>query len=173
MKNQVINQIINFFWTILCFVPVIYYWAYNYSVLLYGLILFSLVFAFLPASIFSRLQLSTDKRFYEKCGVKLIQKLVQNGTYANRAVNKNDPQYKVVKNRAQAQNYLNTIAMYERYHLSCFIFFSITFIHALYQQQFVVATLILAANIIYNVCPLLLQQYNKLKVLRLLSLTKP
>ena len=173
MKNQVVNQLINFFWTILSFVPVIYYWAYNYSTLLYGLIFFSLVFAFLPGSILNRIQLSDDRRFYERWGVKLIRKLVQNGTYANTAINKNDPQYKVIKNRSQAQHYLNTIAMYERYHLACFIFFSITFIHALYKQQFVAASLVLGANIIYNICPLLLQQYNKLKVTRLLSLTKP
>jgi hypothetical protein len=144
----------------------------NYSAWLYVLILLSAAFAFLPNGIFSELQLSSNKKFYERLGVKLIQKLVQNGTFANNAIHKNDPQYKVIKNRAQAQNYLSTIAMYEHYHLACFVFFGLTFIHALYQQQFVLALLILSADVIYNVCPILLQQYNKLKVMRVLKLRR-
>jgi len=168
LKNQAINQFINFFWTILCFIPVLIYWFGNYSYWLYVFILFSLIIALLPGSIFRHFQLSSNRKFYERLGVKFIQQFVQNGTLINRTIRKNNPDYKLIKDRAQAQQYLNTINMYERYHVLCFVFFTLTFIHALISQRYIIAVLVLVANIIYNVCPILIQQYNKLRVMRIL-----
>ena len=167
LKNQAINQFVNFFWTILCFIPVLIYWFSNYTYWLYIFILFSLIFALLPGSIFRRFQLNNSTAFYERLGVRFIQKFVQNGTYVNRAIRKNNPEYKLIKDRTQARQYLNTINMYERYHMLCFIFFALTFIHAFISQRYIAAVLILVVNVIYNVCPILIQQYNKLRVMRI------
>jgi glycosyl-4,4'-diaponeurosporenoate acyltransferase len=167
LKNKAINQFVNFFWTILCFIPVLTYWFGNHTYWLYIFILVSLIFVLLPASIFRYFQLSSNRKYYEQLGVKLIQQFVQNGTFVNRAIRKNNPEYKLIKDRTQALQYLNTINMYERYHFLCFIFFALTFIHALISQRYVAAVLILVVNVIYNVCPLLIQQYNKLRVMRI------
>ncbi|HTD98267.1 MAG TPA: hypothetical protein VK668_03240 [Mucilaginibacter sp.] len=168
MKSQAINQLINFSWTIVSFIPVIYFWIGRDTTWLYAFVLVSLVFALMPARFISMFQLSGNKRFYERLGVRFIQRFVQNGTYINKSIRKNDSGYKLIKDRAQAQQYLNTIQMYERYHLMCFIFFGLTLIYAVIERQYIVALIILLANVIYNVCPVLLQQYNRLRVIGIL-----
>ena len=168
LKNQAINQFVNFFWTVLCFIPVLTYWFGNYTCWLYIFFLFSLIFALLPGVVFRRFQLSRNRKFYERLGVKFIRQFVQNGTFVNRAIRKNNPEYKLIKDRTQARQYLNTINMYERYHLLCFIFFALTFIHSLINQRYITAVLILVVNVIYDVYPILIQQYNKLRVMKIL-----
>ncbi|MDB5147026.1 MAG: hypothetical protein JWQ57_1046 [Mucilaginibacter sp.] len=169
MKSQAINQVINLFWTILCFIPIYDYWIGKDITWLYVFVLFSLIPAVLPNSIFRHFQLSSNSKFYEHLRVKHIQKFVQNGTFINRVIRKKNPDYKIIKDRVEAHKYLGTINMYERYHVFCFIFLGVTFGHALYSQRYGAAFLILLANVIYNICPILIQQYNKLRVVRLLK----
>jgi hypothetical protein len=158
------NQAINFFWTIICFIPVIAFWMTADTFWLYIFIGISVVSLLLPAKL---LQLSRNPKFYEILGVKFIRKLVQNGEYANRLIKRKNPHYKLIKDRAHATHYMRTIIMYERYHFLCFIFFMLTAVYALINQHYIFSTLILIANIIYNVCPILLQQYNWARVLKL------
>jgi hypothetical protein len=124
----------------------------------------------LPARL---LQLSNSPRFYEALGIKLIRKFVQNGEYVNRLIRKSKPDYKVVKDKQQAAQYLNTIAMYNRFHFLCLVFFMLTFAHAIISAKYLLALLIFMANLIYNVCPILLQQYNRARLLRIGKLTSP
>lgn len=172
MKSQTINQLINFFWTIISFIPVIYFWIGMNTTWLYVFVLFSLGLVLMPVRFISLFQLSNSNKFYERLGVRFIQRFVQNGTYINQSIRKNNSGYKLIKDRAQAQRYLNTIQMYERYHLICFLFFGLTLIYAVIKQQYLVGALIFLANVIYNICPLLLQQYNRLRVMKLNLLKK-
>jgi hypothetical protein len=158
------NQAINFFWTILCFIPVIAFWRGADIFWLYIFIGISVVSLLLPAKL---LQLSRNPKFYESLGVKFIRKLVQSGDYANRLIRRKNPQYKLIKNKANVAQYMRTIIMYERYHFLCFIFFLLTTIYALIHLRYVFVMLIIISNIIYNVCPILLQQYNRARVLKL------
>jgi hypothetical protein len=169
LKSQAINQFINFFWTILSFIPIFDYWLGKDITWLYAFVLFSLIPAVLPNNFFRHFQLSSNSKFYERLRVKFIQRFVQNGTFINRVIRKKNPDYKIIKDRVEARKYLGTISMYERYHVFCFIFFGLTFGHALYGQRYVAAFLILLVNAIYNICPILIQQYNKLRVMRLLK----
>ena len=159
------NQAINFFWTILCFIPVVAFWAGAGAMqMLYVLIFISLLSLAIPAKM---LQLSGNPKFYEGLGIKFIRKLVQNGEYANRLIRKNNPQYKLIKDKAHAAQYMRTIIMYERYHFLCFVFFLLSAVYAVITARYAFAAVILVANIIYNVSPILLQQYNRARVLRL------
>ncbi|HEY2581948.1 MAG TPA: hypothetical protein VGI43_09080, partial [Mucilaginibacter sp.] len=91
MKNSVTNQLVNFFWTILCFTPVFSYWMVNgITIWLYVFILFNLIAGFLPDSLFKYFQISYKTALYERLGVKFIRKFVQDGTYINRAARKNN-----------------------------------------------------------------------------------
>lgn len=118
------NQLINFFWTIICFAPVLAYWfkAFDAGWLItaIGVSLLSLL---IPAK---RLQLSYWPKFYEAIGVRLIRRFVQNGDWANRRSRAKDPEYKHIRNRGHAQAYKHTIAMYERFHMLCLVFFFFT-----------------------------------------------
>jgi hypothetical protein len=163
------NQAINFFWTILCFIPIVMFWAEAGAMqLLYLLIFISFLSLIIPARL---LQLSGSTKFYENLGVKLIRKLVQNGDYANKTLKKRNPQHKLIKGKAHAAQYMRTIIMYERYHFLCFTFSMLTAVYALINTHYGFFVIIVMANIIYNVCPILLQQYNRARVLKLTKQT--
>lgn len=143
--------------------PVVVFWAAAgmapYAYIFMGI---SVVSLFIPARL---LQLSARPRFYEGLGVKNIRKLVQNGELANRIVRKRNTGYKLVKDRQGAADYMQTIVMYERYHWFCLVFFAFTTAYACLTGYYMLAFLVSLASIIYNVCPILLQQYNRARVL--------
>ncbi|QHS54071.1 hypothetical protein GWR56_00345 [Mucilaginibacter sp. 14171R-50] len=159
------NQAINFFWTIICFAPVISFWAGAAAMqLLYVLIFISFLSLAIPAKV---LQLSYKPKFYEGLGIKFIRKLVQNGEYANRLIRRKNPQYKLIKSKAHALRYIHTIKMYERFHFFCFVFFMLTSVFCLITRQYSYFAGITLANMVYNASPILLQQYNRARVLNL------
>jgi hypothetical protein len=161
------NQAINFFWTILCFIPVIGFWMDAGAMqLLYVLIFISFLSLTVPARV---LQLSSNPKFHERLGIKFIRKFVQNGEYANRLIRKRKPQYKLIKGKAHAASYMGTVKMYERYHFLCFIFFLLTDVFALLTREYGFFIIIFIANIIYNISPILLQQYNRARVFRVIN----
>lgn len=110
------------------------------------------------------MQLSGAPKFYERFGVKIIRRFVQDGDIASKSLRSGG---RVIMNKARAQKYLNTIEMYERYHFLCLIFFLLTSLHAAANSRIAAALIIAACNIIYNVYPMLLQQYNKARILKL------
>lgn len=115
------------------------------------------------------LQLSYSPLFYERFGVKLIRKFVQNGELVNRYLGRQKADYKVVKNKAGAASYMRTVMMYERYHLFCFWLFLFTIIYELCNGYLIIAIITASANIIYNLCPVFLQQYNRTRLKRLVK----
>lgn len=161
------NQFINFFWTALGFAALFAYWfSVGLSAWFYLFIGLSVIPAFLSRSFFYRVQLSRNTKFYERLGVRFIRKFVQYGDFANRLARKSYPAHPVIRRTANPKGYLSTIMMYERYHFICLIFFLLTSIIAMLQGRYSVALLIMISNMIYNVCPILLQQFNRIRVLR-------
>ncbi|PAW95253.1 hypothetical protein CKK33_17800 [Mucilaginibacter sp. MD40] len=159
------NQLINFFWTIICFAPVLTYWFKAFDVRwLITAIAVSVAALIIPAK---KLQLSYRSKFYEALGVRFIRRFVQNGDLANRRSRAKDPKYKHIRNRGQAQAYKHTIAMYERFHLLCLVFFFLTAILAVFNGYYLLAALVIIGNVIYNILPILLQQYNKTRLLNI------
>jgi hypothetical protein len=157
------NQAVNLFWTILCFTPVVAVWVSQYSVLWFFFLITSVLSQLFPSAL---LQLSREPKFYERMGVKFIRKFVQNGQYVSRYLRKGNPGYRVVTNKASALQYQNTVLMYERFHLICFLFFLMTAVYAVIKSQIELAIIVTVANIIYNVYPILLQQYNRARLQR-------
>lgn len=97
----------------------------------------------------------------------MVRKFVQNGDLVNRLF-KNEID-KTSKNKNFAEKYLKTILMYEKYHVICFIFFGFSGIYAAYKQEFVYFSLIMISNVLYNICPVILQQYNRARIVRLMK----
>ncbi|RFZ85863.1 hypothetical protein DYU05_09815 [Mucilaginibacter terrenus] len=159
------NQAINAFWTALAFIPIFAFWSrVSFMPWFYVFIAIATAALFIPARL---IQLSSRTRFYESLGVKTIRKLVQNGDLVNRLIRKKNPNYKVVKDRAAAVKYLRSVTMYERFHFFFFIYFLLVAGYAISLYRHQLAAIILVMNIIYNVCPMLLHQYNKLRISRL------
>ena len=71
---------------------------------------------------------------------------------------------KTIRSKEDLLRLRRQIAVYERFHLFCLIFFLSTMIAAIVHGRISLAILILIANMIYNVYPLLIQQYNRMRM---------
>jgi len=163
MKKQLANQLLNFFWTGLCFSPLVWYWyKQGLDIWWYIFLTIAILVAFLPKKYIEKLDFFQQRRQYEKWGVKFIQRFAQDGRWANQFKKGS----RVIKDVRQAKQYLTTIAMYERFHWMCFVFFTLSFIHAFTRGEILLGFLIFLANIPYNLASLLLQQYNKLRIMK-------
>src|SRR4249919_2803283 len=88
-KKEILNQLINLFWTALFFTPVLMFWIKEG---INGYFYFSLAIAILigilPEKILNLFLLSSNRKYYEKLGVKSIRKFVQNGDMVNAITDK-------------------------------------------------------------------------------------
>lgn len=169
-----LNQLINVIWTAASFTVVGFYWGLYIAEkrslsTLYAIIVLSVFSYMIPRKWISALTLSDNRKIYERIGVKFMLWFVQNGTFVNLVKRKSGTQRGIIKGRKSARAYLATIAMQERYHYSCFVFFMLSTLAALVNGKVRIAFFILFWNILYNVYPILLQQYNRLRISLLLS----
>lgn len=156
MKNT-LNQVLNISWTLLAFFPVCFYW-WNQGIdwTFYAFLGASLLAGCLPQKIYDQFSVSSEPNAYLNLGVKTIRRFTQDGNFK--------------RNKLQGmRNYLNTIAMYERYHFICLIFFKCSSVYACLNEHILLGFIIFLANVIYNVCPILLQQYNRLRIINILT----
>ncbi|WP_410479077.1 hypothetical protein [Pedobacter psychrodurus] len=68
------------------------------------------------------LKLSGKKKFYEDLGVRIVQKVVQNGVWINKMNKRSHPSHQIVT-RNKGLNFLKTTKMYERFHWMGMMFF--------------------------------------------------
>ena len=162
-KREALNLVINVFWTILCFLPILWFWiTEGIGTKFYFLLGFSFVPALLPEKILNIFTLSPSRKFYEKIGVKQIRRFVQNGDVVNALTTKE--KHAAIDNLSRAKQYLKTISMYERFHWVCFIFFLLTAILCFYNKRLELGFMVTVANLLFNVSSILLQQYNKIRI---------
>lgn len=169
--RKAFNHVINFFWTIIAFYPVIHYWYHtgidHWFIISVSL---SLLIAFLPKKFYDLLKFSNSRSFYEKLGVKTIRKFVQNGDFAKKiSASKNSS---IIESVKDAKRYLQTVEMYSRFHWVCFLFFLFSAIHAISMKQIILAILIFLSNILYNITAILLQQYNRMRIEKIIAQAK-
>lgn len=164
-----LNQLINVLWTLASFVVVGSYWgdylAENGSLWsLYTIIVISILAYWIPDQWLSAITLGTKRQNYERIGIKIVLWLVQNGKLVSRiekvwsSKSKSNISFKRV-----AAN-LKTITIAERFHCSCFVFFGLSTVSALSIGKVRAALFITLWNILYNVYPILLQQYVRLRI---------
>jgi hypothetical protein len=169
-----LNQLINVFWTVVSFTAVGYYWGLYFAekrapLTLVVIVILSILFYLTPRKWLSLLTLSNNRRIYERIGVRLILWFVQNGTFVNRIQRKFGKQRGMISSRKNALAYLSTIDMQERYHYCCLVFFALSSVSALVTGRTEEAFYISLSNIVYNIYPILLQQYSRLRIEMLLS----
>lgn len=159
------NSIINLFWTIIAFIPVLIFWTeYDDTTSLWLSITVSLPLLAVPEKVCLKLQLSNSREFYERLGVKLAQSLSQNGKFVNALIKRTGhAEHYVVRTRNDLRRYRTQILGYQRFHVACLLFFFISMMRALILGAFDFFIGILIMNVVYNVYPLLIQQYNTLR----------
>ncbi|HAO07655.1 MAG TPA: hypothetical protein DCQ50_11825 [Chryseobacterium sp.] len=167
--RKTINHIINFFWTLLAFYPVLDYWYHtginNWFIVS---IFISTLIGFAPGKFYRQLHFSKRRSFYENLGVKIIRKFVQNGDLVKKV--QTEKESTIIKDVASAKKYLLTLEMYSRFHWVCFFFFLFSSFHAIFTGQALSSFVMLLANILYNITAILLQQYNKMRIQRILTI---
>jgi hypothetical protein len=153
-------------WSVLAFVPISIF-CYNHlsSLLFYIFLVISMSFIFLPNAFFDKIQLSRKSSFYTKLGVRFINKFTQNGTFLNRVIKRKYPSYKVVSYQSKKiKEVVRQTYMFEKFHASLCLFFMFTSFYALFSDYFSWGIVFIITNFIYNVYPVLLQQYIRTKL---------
>ncbi len=164
MISAIINQSINVAWTILCYIPIVILWHLDYNAYVFWTALaISLIPLVCREAVFNRFQLSNSKQFYKRLGIAYFQRFTQKGMLAVKIIGTLDNSHKNFK-RIDISKFKTEILGYEKYHYSCFLFFSLSAFYALYGHLYVLLLFIFMSNIIYNLVPILIQQYNKLRI---------
>lgn len=163
------NMIPNLFWSVIFLFPVALF-CYNYLMIKYliGFLVISLVPVFLPRSFFNFFQSPKMAIFYRKAGVGFINKFTQNGTLINKIIRKKYPGYKFLSpKKLSAQQLFQQTYMFERFHFMLCFFFILINIDACFQNLYGWAIFIFISNLIYNIYPIFLQQYIRIRILSL------
>lgn len=164
------NQIFNVSWSVLNFSALGYFcytkmdlnWVYVFTAL-------SLAAGFLPRSFFDAIQLSRRTAFYKKIGIRVARKFTQDGDFVNRSMRKKFPQYRIFDDRSSIQQHLNKAYAIEKVHFSMLLFFLLSSIYALVKGYVWWAVIITINNLVFNLYPNLLQQYNRLRLRRVME----
>lgn len=162
----VYNMVPNMVWSVICLVPVSFF-CYHFMKLkwFYIFILISAFTILLPKSFFKLLQLGKTRSVYKKAGVSFINKFTQNGDIINRVIRKKIPGYQIAsKKHLSGKKLLQQTYMFEKFHFLMGIFFVLTTGYALFEHFYLWAFIITITNLIYNVYPIFLQQYIRLRI---------
>lgn len=164
------NAVPNLLWSALSLTPLtIYCYQHVARPWLYGFILVSLLVYGVPFSQFRRLQLSASLARYRKLGVPKLNQFTQHGTLINRLIQRAYPQYRHVRTRAALASFWRTTYYQEQFHLVLFVFFLLVGAYAVGYGQVGWAALLCLINLGYNLYPMWLQQYLRLRLAASLS----
>jgi hypothetical protein len=156
------------FWSIFNLIPIsIYCYQLPDRKLFYWILGLSFFGYILPNAFFDRIQLSNHTTFYKKIGIKIIRKFAQEGDFINKLIRKKYANYKVIPTQKSAHRYYSKTYHFEKFHFHLFLIFLAITIIAIAKKDFLWALLITFNNIIFNVYPNLLQQYNRIRLSRL------
>jgi hypothetical protein len=158
------NAIPNVSWSVLSIAPLGFF-CYHYMARpwLYGLLLGHLLAYGVPTAWFSYWQLGRTPARYRQLGVPTVNRLTQHGEFVNRFIRSRYPHYRRVRAHTVAA-VVRASYQLERFHLSLFGFFLGSSLYALWHGQWGWALLIMATNVGYNVYPMWLQQYIRVRL---------
>jgi Glycosyl-4,4'-diaponeurosporenoate acyltransferase len=160
------NMIPNLIWSILNLTPIVIFCVTLIELkLVYIFLAISVVPLFLKKSFINRLQIGKTTKMYKKLGVHLINKVSQNGDIINNLLKRKFPEHRIVTyDNRSISGLLNQTYLFEKFHLLFFLFFSLLTGYSLYYGYWFWALLILVTNAAYNIYPIFLQQYIRLKL---------
>ena len=151
--------------SLVCFLPVsTYCFLHLRWWQLAALIAASLLVYALPQARLACLQLSSTRAAYRRLGVHLLNHVVQHGTLVARSLRLLYPAYRRVRSRADASKLRLSTYNAERFHWALLIFFLLCSADAALHRRLGWLLLILLTNVLYNLYPIWLQQYLRLRL---------
>jgi hypothetical protein len=123
----------------------------------------------LPKRFYDQLQISTNLKVYKKLKVDLFKKLSTNGDFINKKIRTKYPTHRNVKNLETIREKLNETYSIEKAHTVLFVFCLLTSIYAFWTNSIATAILLFIGNTLFNYYPNLLQQYNRIRYMRVVK----
>lgn len=165
-RIAVYNMIPNILWSVIFLSPISVFCYSNMRMKIFFIFLaISILTIFLPKNILIFFQLGKTASLYKKAGVAYINKFTQNGDIINRILRKKYPGYSIIaKENFSTNKILQQTYMFEKFHFILFSFFILTAAYAVFQQFYWWAFFITITNVIYNIYPILLQQYIRIRL---------
>lgn len=159
------NALPNVFWSALSLGPLA---AYCYQFVarpwLYGGLAACLLGYGVPTAWFGYWQLSRTPGMYRKLGVTAVNRVTQNGAVVHWLIRRWYPRYRQVPSRAALAGLVRTTYQQERFHVGLFLFFLLISAYAVGHRQPGWAGLLTLTNAGYNVYPVWLQQYIRVRL---------
>ncbi len=122
-----------------------------------------------PTGWLRHLQLSTTPALYRTLRVPALNYFTQHGTLVNRLLRHRYPQYRHLPPPTDLANLVRATYQMERFHWVMLLFFLFTTCYAVVQKHLSWAALLILLNVGYNLYPIWLQQYLRIRLLLLLS----
>jgi hypothetical protein len=160
------NMVPNLLWSALSLAPVSIFCYTQFNInLLFLFVGVSILPAFLSNSIIDKMQIASRAAIYKKLGVGFIQRLSQNGAIVNSRIRRKYSTYKTIRlDQKSIKGLFLRTYVFERFHLTLFVFFCLTGFYALSKGFTNWAAVIFLLNVVYNVYPILLQQFIRTKL---------
>ncbi len=157
------NAVPNVLWSVLSLTPLAVF-CYQYLPWLYGFGAVSLLAYAWPTAWLRRLQLSAAPAAYRRLRVPALNHLTQHGTLVNSLLRRRYPQYRHLPRRADLAKLVRTTYQLERFHWVMLVFFLLVAGYAVAQGQLGWAGLLTLLNVGYNLYPIWLQQYLRIRL---------
>ncbi|MCK7556599.1 hypothetical protein MKQ70_16865 [Chitinophaga sedimenti] len=159
------NMVPNLTWTILHLAPVtVFCFTWMRPLWVYVLLVAALLVALLPAIVYRKMQLGAEVAVYKRIGIMWVRRFSQDGDIINRLLRKRFPGYKVIHEPAGVRRYILRANMNERFHCGLFAFMTGIMVFAVVQAHYIWALVIAINNVLYNLYPMFLQQYNRIRL---------
>lgn len=131
---------------------------------LYGLLGLSLLAYAVPRAWFRYWQLSKSPAVYRRLGVAFVNHLAQNGAAVNGFIRRRYPQYRRARSRRSVAALVSNSYYMEQFHVAALLFFLFAGVYAAAHGYWGWAGLLALLNIGYNLYPIWLQQYLRLRL---------
>lgn len=124
----------------------------------------------LPMAYFKGWEGEHRARVFEAFGIRTFKRFATNGDLVNRWARRKDARHRVVRDEASARAWAHAARGAERNHLVFFLMGLLTTVYALRIGWHGWALALTASNVVFNVYPVLLQRYNRLRIARICPL---
>ena len=169
MRVELYNMIPNLLWSLINLLPIGWFcYSFLPHKLLYVFLGISFTAYLLPKSFYNTIQVK-NLSVLKKTGVTLAQRYAQNGTIINRIIRKKIPGYKTVYDKRTMEAQYKKTYEFEKFHFLALLFFLLTTVFAFITSYYLWSLMLIVTNIIYNVYPILLQHYTRLRITSLLK----
>lgn len=159
------NAVPNVLWSALALGPlVVCCYRYVAQPWLWGFVAVSLSAYAWPVAWLRHLQLATSVRIYRQLRVPGISHFTQQGTLVNRLLRRRYPGYRALAGRRAVAKLLSTTYQQERFHWAGLVFFLLVSVYVGAAGQLSWALSLTLLNVGYNLYPIWLQQYLRVRL---------